>query len=161
MVRRLGKPWTEFPSGMNLCVSDYQKYLDRARKPRSVKRLLSRKEADLVEDTFPVFLRAYYTVTPFLVPLCATLPQHPDGTIAIFCRIDYRTRSMRIIPYGYLKLWFFVNTEAGGRSSGRETIGAGKLPCSLCQKCWHKWELMSCAYTHSIGPGSKIDHAKI
>ena len=111
----LGATLDGFPAGMNLCVSDIQKYLDR-RKPGQSEAATPRKEADLVEILSGVF-EGRTTGTPISV-LVRNTSQHSD---------DYRDIAGYYRPghadYTYDMKYGFRDYRGGGRSSGRETIG--------------------------------------
>lgn len=146
----LGATLDGFPAGMNLCVSDIQKYLDR-RKPGQSETATPRKEADLVEILSGVF-EGRTTGTPISV-LVRNTSQHSD---------DYRDIAGYYRPghadYTYDMKYGFRDYRGGGRSSGRETIGRVAAG-AVCAKMLAQMGVDVCAYTHSIGP-VQIDHAK-
>lgn len=144
------------PSGLSLCESDIQKYLDR-RKPGQSKFTTQRKETDQVEILSGVF-DGKTTGTP--ISLLVRNQNHISN--------DYDNIKDCYRPghadYTFDSKYGFRDYRGGGRSSGRETIGrvaAGAIASLILKQL----NINITTYTKSIGtiiiPENDYDYAEI
>ena len=131
------------PSGLYLCESQIQQYLNR-RKPGQSEFTTSRKESDKVELLSGVF-EGRTTGTP--ITLMISNENHQSR--------DYQELADVFRPghadYTYQAKYGFRDYRGGGRSSGRETAGrvaAGAVASLLL----NEFGIALCAFTKAIGP---------
>ena len=131
------------PSGLSLCASDIQKYLNR-RKPGQNAYTTARKEADEAEILSGVF-EGRTTGTPISILVRNTDQRSHDYSQIKEC---YRPGHA---DYTFDAKYGFRDYRGGGRSSGRETIGrvAGGAVASALLK---ELGITVTAYTKAIGP---------
>ena len=131
------------PSGLSLCASDIQKYLNR-RKPGQNAYTTARKEADEAEILSGVF-EGRTTGTPISILVRNTDQRSHDYSQIKECYRPGHADYTFDIKYG------FRDYRGGGRSSGRETIGrvAGGAVASALLK---ELGITVTAYTKAIGP---------
>lgn len=131
------------PSGLPLCETDIQIYLDR-RKPGQNRLSTPRKEDDEVEILSGVF-EGRTTGTPISLIVRNTSQRSADySEIASYYRPGHA-------DYTFDTKYGFRDYRGGGRSSGRETIGrvaAGAIAAKLLKELG----ISITAYTRSIGP---------
>ena len=131
------------PSGLSLCASDIQKYLNR-RKPGQNAYTTARKEADEAEILSGVF-EGRTTGTPISILVRNTDQRSHDYSQIKECYRPGHADYTFDVKYG------FRDYRGGGRSSGRETIGrvAGGAVASALLK---ELGITVTAYTKAIGP---------
>ncbi len=131
------------PSGLPLCESDIQSFLDR-RKPGQSKFTTARRENDRVEILSGVF-EGYTTGTPISLAVRNEDQRSRDYSDIMNC---YRPGHA---DYTFDQKYGIRDYRGGGRSSGRETIGraaAGAVASKLLQELG----IEVIAYTKAIGP---------
>ena len=131
------------PSGLSLCASDIQKYLNR-RKPGQNAYTTARKEADEAEILSGVF-EGRTTGNPISILVRNTDQRSHDYSQIKECYRPGHADYTFDVKYG------FRDYRGGGRSSGRETIGrvAGGAVASALLK---ELGITVTAYTKAIGP---------
>lgn len=131
------------PSGLPLCESDLEIYLNR-RRPGSNPYGTKRNESDLPEILSGVF-EGKTTGTPISVIIRNTSQISKDySNIASLYRPGHA-------DYTFEQKYGFRDYRGGGRSSGRETIGrvvAGAIACKILKEMG----IEVIAYTRAIGP---------
>lgn len=140
--KALGVVVDGFPAGMELDISDIQKFLDR-RKPGTSPATTPRKEDDAVDILSGVF-EGKTTGTPISLIVKNTSQRSQDySEIAQYYRPGHA-------DFGFDEKYGFRDYRGGGRSSGRETIGRVAAG-ALCSKLLQEMGIEVFAFTRAIG----------